>query len=59
MLGKRKRATPALLDKVEKWNRWADRWEDIDLGTRDPYLNYSSMIPIVGTFNSLELLRSF
>jgi len=34
-----KRATPALLDRVEKWNRWADRWEDIDLGSRDPYLN--------------------
>jgi hypothetical protein len=28
-----------LLDRVEKWNRWADRWEDIDLGSRDPFLN--------------------
>jgi hypothetical protein len=25
-----KRSTLPTLDKVEKWNRWADRWEDID-----------------------------
>jgi hypothetical protein len=34
-----KRATPALLDKVEKWNRWADRWEEIEFSSADPYLN--------------------
>ena len=26
-----KRGTPALLDKVEKWNRWADRWETLNI----------------------------
>jgi len=25
-----KRSSAPTLDKVEKWNRWADRWEDID-----------------------------
>jgi hypothetical protein len=34
-----KRATMPTLDKVEKWNRWADRWEDIDFGSKDPFLN--------------------
>ena len=34
-----KRASSALLDKVEKWNRWADRWEEVDLPTSDPSLN--------------------
>jgi hypothetical protein len=30
-----KRATPALLDKVEKWNRWADRWETLKIPNAD------------------------
>ena len=34
-----KRASSALLDKVEKWNRWADRWEEVDLPASDPSLN--------------------
>jgi hypothetical protein len=34
-----KRSTLPTLDKVEKWNRWADRWEDIDFGSKDPFLN--------------------
>ena len=34
-----KRATPALLDKVEKWNRWADRWETLSISNADPSLN--------------------
>ena len=28
-----------LVGKVEKWNRWADRWEEVDLPTSDPSLN--------------------
>ena len=34
-----KRATPALLDKVEKWNRWADRWETLNIPNTDPSRN--------------------
>ena len=34
-----KRAHTAMLDKVEMWNRWADRWEEVDLPATNPYLN--------------------
>jgi len=27
------------LDKVEKWNRWAERWEEVSLPTKNPFLN--------------------
>tara|TARA_B100002019_G_scaffold290932_1_gene309786 strand:- start:1495 stop:1737 length:243 start_codon:yes stop_codon:yes gene_type:complete len=34
-----KRLPSAMLDKVEKWNRWAEKWENVDLNITDPYLN--------------------
>lgn len=34
-----KRETTALLDKVEKWNRWSSRWEEIYFPESDPSLN--------------------
>jgi hypothetical protein len=34
-----KRASLPMLCKVEKWNRWADRWEKIDFVPGDPILN--------------------
>jgi len=34
-----KRSHSAMLDKVEMWNRWADRWEKVSLSTNEPSLN--------------------
>ena len=34
-----KRSYTALLDKVEKWNRWSDKWEKVDIPAQDPALN--------------------
>jgi hypothetical protein len=34
-----KRSPKVLLDKVEKWNRWADRWENIELPDSGHLLN--------------------
>ena len=34
-----KRNSPVLVDKVEKWNRWADRWEILNISNANPSLN--------------------
>ena len=34
-----KRASSALLERVEMWNRWADRWDEVEFSTKDPCLN--------------------
>ena len=34
-----KEDSQALLDKVEMWNRWADRWETLNIPSVDPSLN--------------------
>ncbi len=34
-----KRRLAPELDKVEMWNRWAERWENVDILRTDPSLN--------------------
>jgi len=35
----KKREVLPQVDKVEKWNRWAERWEEVSLSTQNPILN--------------------
>ena len=35
----KKREVLPQVDRVEKWNRWAERWEEVSLLTKNPLLN--------------------
>ena len=34
-----KREDNPLIDRVDKWNRWADRWETLNISSAEPSLN--------------------